>query len=113
MPVTVEPDPVVTDGVASLVGQLVEDGRSLVSAEIALYRAKAGERIAAYRTAAIFFGAAAVLGLAALIALLVGLIFALAPAVGPWLATAIVVGVVLVLAAVLALVGKSKLGGSA
>ncbi|MCT8002168.1 phage holin family protein [Sphingomonas sanguinis] len=97
----------------SLVSQLVDDGRSYITAEIDLAKARASDKIARYRSAAIFIGAAAVLALAALIALLVGLIFALAPATGPLGATLIVVGVVLVAAGVLAMIGKSRLTGGA
>ena len=97
------------DSVATLVGRLVDDSRSVVSAEVALYKAKAGERIAAYKSAVLFFAIAAVLALAALVALLVGLILSLATLVGPLGATAIVVGVVLVIAAILGVVGKARL----
>lgn len=96
-------------GVAALVGRLVDDSRALVSAEIALYKARAGERVSAFKSAAIFFVAAAVLGLCAFIALLVGLILSLATLIGPLGATGVVVGVVLIAAAVLAMVGKAKL----
>lgn len=92
-----------------LVGRLVDDARGVVSAEVELYKAKAGERVSAYRSAAVFFVAAGVLGLAALVALLVGLILTLSTLIGPGYATAAVVIVVLVIAAVLALVGKSRL----
>ena len=97
------------DNVATLMSRLVDDTRSLAGAEIALYKARIGERTSAYKNAAIFFAAAGVLALAALIALLVGLIMALATLVGPGFATAIVVGVVLVVAGVLAMIGKGKL----
>lgn len=97
------------DGIASLVGRLVDDGRSVVSAEIALYKAKAVERVDAYRSATIFFAIAAVLALAGLIALLVGLILSLATLIGPLGATAIVVSVVFAAAAVFGLIGKGKL----
>lgn len=92
-----------------LVGRLVDDARGVVSAEVELYKAKAGERVSAYRSAAVFFVAAGVLGLAALIALLVGLILTLSTLVGPGYATAIVVVVVLAIAGVLAIIGKSRL----
>ncbi len=95
--------------VASLMTRLVDDTRSLAGAEVALYKAKLGERTSAYKNAAIFFAAAGVLALAALIALLVGLIMTLATLVGPGFATAIVVVVVLALAGVLAMIGKGKL----
>lgn len=97
------------EGVTTLMGRLVDDSRNLVSAEIALYRAKVGERASAYKSAAIFFGAAAVLALAALIALLVGLIMSLATLIGPLGATAVVVVVVFLIAGVLGLIGRGKL----
>lgn len=95
--------------VATLMSRLVDDTRALAGAELALYKAKLGERTTAYKNAAIFFAAAGVLALAALIALLVGLILSLATLVGPGFATAIVVIVVLAIAGVLAVVGKNKL----
>jgi hypothetical protein len=96
-------------GLTSLVGRLIDDSRSVVSAEVALYKAKASERIAAYKSAIVFFVVAGVLALAALIALLVGLIMALATLVGPLAATAIVVVVVLAIAGILAMIGRNKL----
>lgn len=101
------------EGVAALVSRLVDDSRTLVSAEVALYKAKAGERVAAYKSAIIFFVIAGVLALAALIALLVGLILSLATLIGPLGATAVVVGVVLLIAAVLGIVGSKKLAPAA
>ncbi|MBM6575357.1 phage holin family protein [Microvirga sp. SRT01] len=98
-------------GVTTLVGRLVDESRTLVSAEVALYKAKAGERVSAYKSAIVFFAIAGVLGLAALVALLVGLIMALATVLHPIWATLIVVGVVLLLAAVLGIVGKGRLAG--
>lgn len=97
------------ESVPELVGRLVDDTRGLVSAEVELYKAKLSERVAAYRTAAIFFAAAGVLGLCALIALLVGLIMTLATLIGPGFATAAVVLVVLTIAGILALIGRGKL----
>lgn len=97
------------ESVPELVGRLVDDTRGLVSAEFELQKAKLGERVSAYKAAAIFFGVAAVLGLAALIALLVGLIMTLATLIGPGFATAVVVIGVLTAAAVLAMVGRGKL----
>jgi hypothetical protein len=96
-------------GLTALVGRLIDDSRSVVSAEITLYKAKASERVGAYRSAIVFFVAAGVLALAALVALLVGLIMALATLTGPLAATGIVVVVVLAIAAILAVIGRSKL----
>ena len=97
------------EGVGTLVHRAVEDARELARAEIALVKAKAGERVIAYRTAAMFFSVAAVLALAAIVALLVGLILSLATLVGPGWSTAIVIGATLLLAGILALIGKGKL----
>lgn len=99
----------VDQGLSTLVHRAVDDARELARAEIALVKAKAGERATAFKNAAIFFGAAAVLAMSALTALLVGLIFSLATLVGPGGATAIVVIGTLLLAGVLAIVGKGKL----
>ncbi|MET4896051.1 phage holin family protein [Sphingomonadaceae bacterium jetA1] len=108
-PTTGTPD---AESLTSLVSQLVDDGRSLVTAEIDLAKARAADKIGHYKNAAIFFVGAGVLALAALIAFLVGLIITLTPAVGPFGATAIVVIVVLAVAGILAAVGKSYLSGA-
>ncbi|MDB5696370.1 MAG: hypothetical protein JWN21_1913 [Sphingomonas bacterium] len=97
------------EGVSTLVHRAVDDVRELGRAEVALFKAKATERATAYKNAAIFFGAAAVLGLSAVTALLVGLILALATLVGPGWATLIVVMVTLVIAGILAKIGVGKL----
>lgn len=97
------------EGVAALVHRAVDDARELAAAEVALYKAKAHERIAAYTSAAIYFGAAAVLALSSVTALLVGLIMALATLIGPLGATAVVVVATLAIAGVLAMIGKGKL----
>ena len=102
MATVIDPD---TPSLAALAGQAIEDGRSVVGAEIALVKAKVGERVAAYQRAIVFFAIAGVLA----IALLVGLILSLATLIGPGWATAAVVGGVLVIAGVLALIGKSRL----
>lgn len=103
-------DPAPADeGISTLVHRAVADARELATAEIALVRAKANERIGAFTSAAIFFGIAGVLALSAVTALLVGLILALTTLIGPLGATAVVVVVTLAIAGVLALIGKGKL----
>lgn len=96
-------------GVSTLVHRAVDDARELARAEVALVKAKVGERATAFKNAAIFFGAAATLAMSAVTALLVGLILSLATLVGPGGATAIVVIGTLVIAGVLAMIGKGKL----
>lgn len=98
-----------TAGVGDLFQQLIEDGREVARTEVALQKAKLQVRVDRYRTAAIWFAVAGVLALAALIALLVGLILALATLIGPLGATAVVCGVVLAIAAISALLGRNRL----
>jgi hypothetical protein len=88
------------ESLASIVGRLATETKSLATAEVAVSKAKFGETAAAYKS---------VLALAALIALLVGAILTVATLVGPGWATAIVVVAVLAVAAILAMIGKSKL----
>lgn len=97
------------DGLTTLIGRAVEESRDVVTAEIEVYKARLGERLSAYKSAIIFFAAAGVLALAALIALLVGLILSLATLIGPGLATAAVVIAVLAVAGILAFIGKGRL----
>lgn len=103
-------EPVLEDrSIPHLVGRLTEDAREVARAEIALAKAKAGAAVTRYRTAAVYFAVAGVLALAALIALLVGLILTLATLVGPGFATLIVIGVTLGIAGALAYAGKARL----
>ncbi|MEG3173194.1 phage holin family protein [Sphingomonas sp. ZB1N12] len=97
------------ESLVSIVGRLATETKSLATAEVAVYKAKFGETATAYKSAAMFFAVAGVLALAALIALLVGAILTVATLVGPGWATAIVVVAVLAVAAILAMIGKSKL----
>jgi predicted phage tail protein len=97
--------------VATLVSRLVDEARSLAGAEVELVKARVGAKTSAYKSAAVFFAIAGVLALGAFIALLVGLILSLSTLIGPGYATLAVVGVTLVMAGVLALIGKSRLGG--
>lgn len=98
------------EGLGALVGRVTSDVREVASAEIALVKARVGEATTRYKRALVFFAAAAVIAIAALIALLVGLVITLATVIGPGLATTTVIGVALAIAAVLALIGKSRLG---
>jgi len=97
------------ESLVSILGRLATETKSLATAEVAVYKAKFGETASAYKSAAMFFAVAGVLALAALIALLVGAILTVATLVGPGWATAIVVVAVLAVAAILAMIGKSKL----
>lgn len=97
------------ESLPSIVARLADDARHLAKAEIALQKARIGDKVTAYRRSAIFFAGAGVLALAALIALLVGAIMALATVMHPAFATLVVVVVTLAIAGMLAFVGKSHL----
>lgn len=101
------------DSIPELLSTLVDDAKAAAQAEVRLRKARLADRVAAYKTAAIFFVVAGVLALAALIALLVGAILSLATLIGPGAATLAVVGIVLVVAAILALIGKARLAPAA
>lgn len=96
-------------GIGQLVTQLAVDAREMAKAELALVKTRATVSVTRYKNAAIFFAIAGVLGFAALIALLVGLIMTVASLVGPGWATLIVIGTTMVLVAILGLVGKAQL----
>lgn len=89
--------------------ELADDGRDWLNAEIAVYRAEARRRliIAGIGLGLLTLAAALVAG--TLVALLVGVVFALAPLLGAGWATAIVIAVALVIAAVSAQAGRLQL----
>ncbi|MFW2852594.1 phage holin family protein [Sphingomonas sp. TX0543] len=99
----------IDDGIATLVNQLAGDAREVASAEIGLVKARVATSVTRFRDAAIMFGGALVFALAALIAILVGVILTLTPYTGPGIATLVVCGVTLLIAATLALIGRGRL----
>ncbi len=106
-------EPVVQQvGVADLVGQLTQDARAVLSAEIAVQKARVTGRVTVYKAAAVNFAIAGVLGLATLIASLCGLIMTLTPRVGPGFATLIVVGVMACVIGIFAMKGVGALKSS-
>ena len=100
-----QPEP----GVGEILQQLLDDTSEVARSEIALQRAKFFARVERYRGAALLFVAAGTLVLAALVALLIGLIFVIAPHLGAASATAIVVIGTLVVAAICAIAGRGRL----
>lgn len=97
--------------IGQLFSQLVDDGKRYARAEVELYKAKAQEKAEPIKWAAIFGGAAAVLALSAVIALLVGLILSLEPQVGPFGATLIVVLVTFAIAGLLGYLAYKQVAG--
>lgn len=69
--------------VAELVHELVEDGKAYAKAELEVARAIAATKAAALKLPGILFGAAFLLGIAAITALSAGVTLALATLVGP------------------------------
>ena len=69
--------------IGDLFGRLVDDGRTLVRAEVDLYKELALYRAGKAKTGAIALVAGGLLAFAGLIALLVGVVIGLAPLVGP------------------------------
>lgn len=92
-----------------LFGQLVEEGKGFARAEVGLYKARA--QVAAKRSgmAAALGGAALVLTIGAVGALLVGLILTLETLVGPLAATLIVVVAALAVAGVLGMMAYGRI----
>lgn len=92
-----------------LIVELIDDGRDWLNAEVAVYRAEARRRliIAGIGVGLLMLAAALVAG--TLVALLVGVVFALAPILGAGWATAIVIAVALLIAAISAQAGRLQL----
>jgi hypothetical protein len=93
-----------------LFGRLSDDARAYAAAEAKLYQAIARRRLSRARNGAMALVAAALLGNAALIVLLVGFALQLADLVGPALGGLIVTVLVLGLAFLLVRYGAAKLG---
>jgi Putative Actinobacterial Holin-X, holin superfamily III len=108
-PVETEQEPGERQSLPDLLAELTDDGRNWFNAEIAVYRAEARRRliIAGIGIGLITLSATLVAG--TLVALLVGVVFALAPTVGAGWATAIVTAFALVTAAIAALAGRIQL----
>lgn len=99
------------DSLTEDIRALFEDGKTYLEAELQFQKSRAAFVADRSRSGAIFAVAALLLVHLALVALAIGLIFALSPAVGPWLATAIVVGVLLAGGIVLGLTAKRRFAG--
>jgi hypothetical protein len=95
--------------IGDLFGQLVDDGRNLVRAEVGLYKEIALYRAGKAKTGMAALVAGGLLLYAGLIAGLVGLVFGLAPLVGPVLAGLIVFAVAGLIGFVLIRFGAAKM----
>lgn len=79
------------EGLAVLLGRLIDDAKGLGQAELDYYRALAETKLDEARSSLWMGAAAASLMMAASIALVVGLVLTLSPLMGPGLATLLVV----------------------
>jgi hypothetical protein len=99
-------------GVGEAIVKVADDAKAYAAAQMALYKAIALARWRMARTGLAFGAVAAVLSLAAIIALLVGLILSLSPHIGPLGATTIVVGAALILTALLGWLAGRRLANA-
>lgn len=107
---TIEPVAVPDDdSIGGRFNRLVESARHYAEAEIDRQKLRAGLVGTALRQVAILIGMAAMLIFATILALMVGLIFALTDVVGAGLATVIVIVGALLISVVLVLVAKAKI----
>jgi hypothetical protein len=97
------------DSYGELARRLVEDGESFAKARVNLYRELAIYRATQLRAPSILFVTAIVLSSSAILAIVLGLVLALAPLVGGALAGLIVGAGALLVAALLAVIGRKKL----
>ncbi|GGD92380.1 hypothetical protein GCM10011515_10130 [Tsuneonella deserti] len=88
---------------------LLDDGKTYLQAELQFQKSRASFAVARGRSGAVYGVAALMAAHLALIALVVGLVFALSSLIGPWGATAIVFGVLIVAGIVLALAARRRL----
>jgi len=95
--------------IGELVSQLVDDGKAYAKAEADWAKAIAAAKAKALTTPFILFGAALLIGMAALNALAVGIVLALSTLIGPLLATIVTFVVVAGIAGLLAWMGITKL----
>ena len=91
---------------------LIEDGQTLVEAEIAYRKAQATFGLGEAKTIALLLVLGLVFGFFTLIAIVVGLLFALAFYVGVWGALAIVGGTLLVLAGLCLSLGLARINSA-
>jgi type III secretory pathway component EscS len=100
-------------GLGGLIGQLIEDARSLAQAEVDLFKSKAFALLRRSRIAIVLLLIAACLAFASVVALMLGLVLALAPLVGAALAGVILLAGGLAMAALLGWLAIRLLAGPA
>ena len=108
--------PVADDAKVSSVGDairaLIEDGQTLIEAEIAYRKAQASFGLGEAKTIALLLILGLAFGFFTLLAIVVGLLLALAIYVGVWGALVLVGGVLLALTVLCLLLGLKKIGSA-
>lgn len=94
--------------IGELFSRLTDDATAFVRAEVALYRAQAGQKALSAGVIVALFGGALLLAQGAIIALLVGLLIAAAPVLGIWWSLLLVVLGTLAVAGVLVKLGLNR-----
>lgn len=94
--------------IAELFTRLANDATAYVRAEVAVYRAEAGQKLVSAGWIIALFVAAIALAQGALIALLIGLVMALAKPLGIWWALLVVVFGALAVAGLLIWIGSNQ-----
>ena len=87
---------------------LLDDGRTMVEAEVQYQKTRAAFAFDRGRAGALYGIIAFALIHLALVALVVGAVFALAPVIGPWGSTAVVVGILLIVGGLFALAARRR-----
>jgi type III secretory pathway component EscS len=98
-------------GLGGLIGQLCEDARALVRAEIQLAKSRTLALLRRSRAAIMLLALAGCVAFASVVALMLGLVLALAPLVGPTLAGVILLIAGLVVSGVLGWIAIHLLAG--
>ena len=104
-----DPEPSTERPVGELVNELIEDGKAYARAEIGLLKAIAGAKGKAVAVPAAMFGVAFLCGLAAIVALAVGLVITLETFIGPLAAGFVAMLIFAAIAGLLGWAGYNKL----
>lgn len=98
------------EGIGGAIKALIDDGQTLLQAEIAYRKAQAGYGLGEAKAIGILLVLGLVFGFFTLLAIVVGLLLALAVAIGVWEALAIVGGALAVLAVVFLWLAAKRMG---
>lgn len=98
-------------GLPGLIGQLFDDALALARAEVRLAKSRAYDLLRRSRAALVLLAAAFLIALGSIVALMLGLVLALAPFVGAAFAGLILLVVGLAIAAVLVWLAMRQIGG--